>query len=70
MYATRFHPGVTITNNTTSEYVIVNIANNHKMFDLALPFLQHIGDNMYKCKRTVATNLSLQIIGDANQVMH
>ena len=70
MYATRFHPGITITNNTTSEYVIVNIAKNHKMFDLALPFLERIGDNMYKCKRTVAINLSLDIIADDNQVMY
>lgn len=57
-------------NNSKSEYVVV--CKNHNdgyraaSFNIAYEgdFLEHIGDGFYKCKRIVASNLSLVVLAD------
>lgn len=57
-------------NSELSVYVIINsemnIGSKSAAFNLAKQggFLEHMGDTFYKCKRTVADNLSLVIMSD------
>jgi hypothetical protein len=73
MYASRFHPSMTNSSSEKSlEVVICKNLSPEGGFNIAMKggFLTDLGSDFYKCKRILAENLNLHVIGNYPVVLY